>query len=803
MNYLGIIACSFFGALAFSQNVDQMSGDSTSLVELPGGKTGTYAFHLPPGQTIDLQVVERQGMSGIVSVLAPDGNVLVEADVSRRDASLRNMLIPPGAASIRVDPANHSPVERIFDLRLGDPHPATDRDHLRIQAEKLLGEAESLSRDQKQGHLQLALAAYEKALPAWAEPLDRLHQSYILLAISSTQVGLGEFKGAAQSAQKAFDLSTAEHDRNGIAEASAQLVVASLYNGAPKKQTDEYAARAVETARSLGDGRILANVLNIVADVRTRRGETAQSLAYYSEALALERTSGDRLGEADTLSSLSTLQHDLGHFKESFEAGERSLAIDNEEGDLVRTGSAMVRLSNLYASTGDFHKAISYGEQAAPILKSVSNPSKYANALYNLASYYTQLDDYSLALKTFKEALAIFQKIDYSLGRAYVLNGLASTYLRAGDEENADRYYHQTAIEFHKLSNQQGEVFALLALGGIASKRHQFSKAIESQQKALEISNAAGFARPRERSLSDLTDTYWDAGDARASLDRATQKVELLRKADHPEPDEESKALRQQGRAWRSLREYDRANEALERAVTVSESMGFRRSESNALYELAALDRDRGRPAAARDRILKALELLEAIGSNAGNAESRMLFAAAHRQAFSLAIDIAIELHEPARAFELSERARARALVDLIRGARLDIREGVDPALLEQERHIEEQLNTAQDRLARMRSSTHSPSAEAQLNKELDGLVDSYRQTEGEIRVKSPRYSALTEPGALSLGDVQSILPDPDTAVIEFWLGEERGYVWLVTKSTCQKFDLPPRKEIEPLARRA
>jgi hypothetical protein len=69
---------------------------------------------------------------------------------------------------------------------------------------------------------------------------------------------------------------------------------------------------------------------------------------------------------------------------------------------------------------------------------------------------------------------------------------------------------------------------------------------------------------------------------------------------------------------------------------------------------------------------------------------------------------------------------------------------------------------------------------------------------EAKIRRTSPRYAALLETHTLSLADVQSELKDSQTA-----LAEGRSYGWLITMTACQGFELPARREIEALARRA
>jgi CHAT domain-containing protein len=65
----------------------------------------------------------------------------------------------------------------------------------------------------------------------------------------------------------------------------------------------------------------------------------------------------------------------------------------------------------------------------------------------------------------------------------------------------------------------------------------------------------------------------------------------------------------------------------------------------------------------------------------------------------------------------------------------------------------------------------------------------------------SPRYAALTQPTSLSLPEIQQLL-DPDTLLLEYALGDERSYVWAVTRAGLMGAQLPSRTEIEAAARR-
>ena len=71
------------------------------------------------------------------------------------------------------------------------------------------------------------------------------------------------------------------------------------------------------------------------------------------------------------------------------------------------------------------------------------------------------------------------------------------------------------------------------------------------------------------------------------------------------------------------------------------------------------------------------------------------------------------------------------------------------------------------------------------------------------MRARNPRYASLVEPPVAELATIQRELLDRDTALVEYALGEERSYVWVVDAASLTAHELPPRARIEALARRA
>jgi CHAT domain-containing protein len=182
----------------------------------------------------------------------------------------------------------------------------------------------------------------------------------------------------------------------------------------------------------------------------------------------------------------------------------------------------------------------------------------------------------------------------------------------------------------------------------------------------------------------------------------------------------------------------------------------------------------------------------------------RASFLASRRLAFDLALGLRMDLERSApgrghaeAALALSERARARSLLDLLQEARTEIRQSIPPELRDRELSLAYQLGSK----ARLLRTSTSEEKRAQLQRELTGLLAEADRLEDEIRRSNPRYAVLHQPPLDAVG-IRGLL-DADTVLLEYTLGEERSYLWLVTPERVESFELPGRAEIEAAARRS
>src|SRR5262245_6821509 len=258
------------------------------------------------------------------------------------------------------------------------------------------------------------------------------------------------------------------------------------------------------------------------------------------------------------------------------------------------------------------------------------------------------------------------------------------------------------------------------------------------------------------------------------------------------------------GALYRDLGEHQKALDYFDQALALRRTIGDLNGEAATLYQIARLERDRGNLIEARGRIEAALAAVESLRANIGIQGLRASFFASVRQYHEFNIDLLMRLRKQrpsegfdAMALQASEKSRARSLLELLTEARAEIRQGVDPALLERERALRQMISDKAESLGGKRAEEQVTAA-----KEIDALMTDYEQIEAQIRQTSPRYAALTEPAPLTLKEIQNDSLDEETLLLEYALGEEKSFLWAVTPASIRSFELPKRAEIEPVARR-
>jgi CHAT domain-containing protein len=454
---------------------------------------------------------------------------------------------------------------------------------------------------------------------------------------------------------------------------------------------------------------------------------------------------------------------------------------------------------------GNLPRALEYYRQALSVLPKATEPRTEGVILSNIGKIYSDIADWQNALEYYHQALSQFRTVAEKRREAVTLSNIGVVYTFLGEREKSLDYLQQALAIQRNIGDKVKESETLTSIGQAYAFVGEPKKTLEFYLQALPLRRAAGDRLGEAKTLDYMGMAYASLGEQAKALDYHQQAL-ALRKA-VGDVRGEALTLSNLGFLYRLAGQAQKATENYNQALSVFRRIGDRQSEANALYGLARTERDSGKLAEARQHIEAALLLFEDVRVNAGAEQLRASYMASTQEPYQFCIGLLMEMHrlQPNKghdgmALQTSERARARSLLEMLAEAHADIRQGVDAALLERERNLQQQLNAKAQRQIRLFGQKGSEDQLAQLNKDLSALEEEYQQVQAELRRKSPAYAALTQPQPLGLKEIQRQL-DQGTTLLEYSLGEEHSYVWVVTQNSLKTLELPKREQVEKAAR--
>ena len=160
-------------------------------------------------------------------------------------------------------------------------------------------------------------------------------------------------------------------------------------------------------------------------------------------------------------------------------------------------------------------------------------------------------------------------------------------------------------------------------------------------------------------------------------------------------------ALLQLGFVHETAGRHQDALELYRQALDLCLKAGYRHREAQARFRLAQFHLGMGQLAAARRQAAAAINVTESVRSDFPG-EFRTSYLASVHNLFDLYIYVLEESHQEDQtagydslAFQISEQARARSLLDSLSEADVEIHQGVDPDLLRREGELRSLLNQA------------------------------------------------------------------------------------------------------------
>lgn len=484
-----------------------------------------------------------------------------------------------------------------------------------------------------------------------------------------------------------------------------------------------------------------ARVHNGLAYLHFIAGNTNKAQQHAFAALKIGKLLGDRTIEATALSNLGETFFVLDNLEKAQEHQQRSAAIFRELNNQRGQAIALTALGYYYANMAQTTDALKSCNDGLTLARSANDLEAETLALVAIASIKRKLGDKQEALTAYQSAKSLAERTGDKTSLAQVNAGIGAVSMDMGDYPSALEHTREAVKLFTANGQRWGAAENKIGLGIIHHALGEDDQALDNLTEAVTWFRAESMPRLEAIALRTIGLVYGAQGDTQRALASFQRSLELL----NVTKDQRWAAyiLNYIGRSYEDLNQPKRTGRYYEQALVLAQRSADPDSETLSHYNLAHFERGRGNLAQAKRHIETAIKTAETVRTKVSSQDLRSTYFATVRDSYDLYIDVLMLQHKrdptagfDREAFAVSERARARSLLELLR-----------------------------------ESQTNSGNA-------IDSL-----------------------PQPLTLKETQERILNDETSLLEFALGNERSYAWLVTRNNFWSFTLPGRAEIEKSAK--
>lgn len=746
------------------------------VLPLNGGQRIRQSVQLP-AQTPVLVIAVKQGVDATLEVHGPDGRLLGSADNPVHRTGLQRNFFSTGAAgeySIELAGKEGPQVSGSVRLRLVVPG-SGGADDTCVRVQRQLGTAD--------GDYAAAMAilqpSYAGSTAAAPQRLRAAADEYIgaakMLANTGESVALeaeaqhaasavlyqelsqwSESEGWAEQSMVSYE---SAGDAYGRARAQAMAAAALMEMASSMPAPAEVPAAQRPSALALGKAR---GWLRELEEFHRRRGEIYDEalvtnnlgLAYYYEdkneeairnyerVLPLYEQLNDRSRQAQVLNNIALAEYELGRSAEA---------------------------SNRYA-------------ESLGLVDATAFPELHATTLANRALAQIELGQYDEALAEYNDALQVWQRRRVAYGQGLVLKGIGNLYYSLGDHEQALEYYQQALQVLAPGIWGRGRARTLSSVANILHEQGDAAGALLLHREALSVEPSESRRTIISMQIAADLDALGRSGEATTVIGDATSKTTLDHWSRNEVRMETARHHVVAGELSTAALEFAKAAREYQRQELANEQF-------DAMLELARTKLLAGLESQARQTLVQAMSLAEQIRLQSANPELRASLQQPLRPAFDLEISLLAKQYRLAgpgqrtavamMALRTAERARSRAMMDY---RALDASSPAVPVQLLQRRQVLlQEIATRRGQLeSRLAGGGAGSSLAVELQSEIGTRRRQLQQMDSEIAIRS----GTGHSGSEHIGAGQTIRLEQvpaDAAVVEYWVGSQDTYVWVLT----------------------
>ncbi|HEU4386172.1 MAG TPA: CHAT domain-containing protein [Blastocatellia bacterium] len=509
------------------------------------------------------------------------------------------------------------------------------------------------------------------------------------------------------------------------------------------------------------------------------------------------QTTGDAAARADRLIKECRELSAKREFEELGKKAQEALEASRVTGDKARIARSYTYIAVAHFHSGRIDEALEPFTQAADFAGQAGNYDLQALCLNSAGALLKSSGRYEETLYFYNRVLQLHRQRGNRREEAFVLGNIGELYYEIGDNETSDQILQNALATARALGDAALQSGTLSRLMVLETHRGRLDLALKYGEEALALQPADSVTPARLGVITSLGTIFTESGNPRKASESFVTAAELARRMKNRYA--EAACIANLGMAQYELGLRSEALASLSQAISVFRQLGdLPEDELNALADVARIQRIEKHDQEALATYRQAMKLVERLRSQTIPTEtSRASILSRRRDLFVGAVDLLMELNRPEEALDVAETCHARAFLDLLGESRVDIRGDMTPGQRAREDSLFDRISAIQKELYKQGlTGEHEQELKADLSKAENDL-EAFRI---ELHRENPRYAAVRHPIPASVDRLRREIEDENTTVIEYLLGNEKSYVWAVTRKNLAAAVLPPKRVIEERA---
>lgn len=632
-----------------------------------------------------------------------------------------------------------------------------------------------------------------------------------ILSLSLITVALGQSQSASRDFAAALVKLKSEAEQDQLLAQKPDLIDDSLMAALkalaePIVQKGDYneALRisnlALRVAEKSGDRKRAANALCEIGDIYGRRNPPKEAETYLKRCLNIFEETADKKGQAHALHSLGYAYDTERRHELAVEYYEKSLALAQETGDKKLTALSFNSLGLAHTSLGHYEVGLDYYHKARALSEEIGDKSTLNMALNNIGTRYLAQGRYGEALVYLNKSLAVIQEMGESVDRrslAYKYQNIGLVYRRQGRLEQALAYSQKSLDILVEIDDKFGIANLQNNIGVIYKSQGQYEEGLEYFRKALANYETLKATPGMARALNNIGDTYRLQGRLDEALEPLQKSLQLREQG--KDRGAAMLSLNNLARLYEAQGKYAEMLEVSRRSAKLADDLYSREEIWTAQDQMGRALVALGQPEEARTAFLTAINTLETLRREvAGGEQQQMSFLEGRLSPWYDMVDLLVSQQKVAEALTFAEQSKSRVLLDALQSGRTDLRKSWS----KEEQQAEEELRLRLVSLnSQFTTEVRKDKPDAKRVTELKTAVEKarleYEDFETRLNLAHPKLKGQRgEAPIVKTDELATLLPDASSALLEYVVGDDKTYLFVVTKGAdVRVYTLPVKRE--------